>query len=62
MMDELGGKIMAKFFVLRSKVYSYLTDDSNENENTKGKKMSVIKRVLKFKDYKNHLEANLLGS
>ena len=37
--DELGEKIMKKFFGLRSKTYSYFIDDGSEEKNkTKGTK------------------------
>ena len=45
MKDELGGKIMAKFFTLRAKTYSYLTDDCREKKAQKAHK-SVIKQEL----------------
>ena len=38
MNDELGGKVMTVFAALRLKIYTYLTNDSNENEKTKDKK------------------------
>ena len=56
MKDELGGKIMTKFVGLRAKTYSYLIDDSSEDKKAKDTK-SVIKRKLKFENYKNCLEA-----
>ena len=59
MKDELGGKIMTKTAALRPKTYSYLTDD-NENKKAKGTKKSVIKKKLKFEDYKNCLIATHL--
>ena len=55
MKDELGGKIMTEVFALRPKTYSYLTDDCEEDKNTKGTKKCVIKRRLKFSDYKHCL-------
>ena len=60
MKDELGGKIMTKFVGLRAKTYSYLIDDGSEDKKAKGTKMCVIKRKLKFQNYKNCLEATLL--
>ena len=41
---------MTKLVGLRAKTYSILTDDSSENENTKGSKKCVIQR--KFKSIK----------
>ena len=57
MKDELGGKIMTKFVGLRAKTYSYLIDDGSEDKKAKGTKKCVIKRKLKFQDYKNCLKA-----
>ena len=53
MKDELGGKIITEFVTLRPKTYSYLTDDFKEDKKAKGKKKYVIKRRIKFDDYKN---------
>ena len=53
--NELGGKIMTEFVALRPKTYSYLTDDCEEDKKTKGTKKCVIKRELKFNDYKDCL-------
>ena len=58
MKDELGGKIMTEFVALRPKTYSYLTDDCKEDKKTKGTKKYVIKRRLKFNDYKDCLLNN----
>ena len=55
MKDELGGKIMTEFVTLRPKTYSYLTDDGKEDKKGKGTKKCVIKRTIKFNDYKNCL-------
>ena len=52
MKDELGGKIMTEFVALRPKTYAYLTDDCKEDKKAKGTKKCVIKRVLKFNNYK----------
>ena len=52
MKDELGGKIMTEFAARRPKTYSYLMDDGNSDKKTKGKKKGIIKRRLKFNDYK----------
>ena len=58
MKDELGAKIMAKFFGLRAKTYSYLIGDSSEDKKPKGTRKCVIKRKCNFENYKNCFEAN----
>ena len=55
MKDELGGRVITEFVALRPKTYSYLTDDCKEDEKAKGTKKCVIKRMIKFNDYKNCL-------
>ena len=55
MKDELGGKIVTEFVTLRPKTYSYLTDECKEDKKPKGTKKCVIKRMIKFNDYKNCL-------
>ena len=55
MKDELGGKIITEFVTLRPKTYSYLTDDGKEDKKAKGTKKCVIKRMIKFDDYKKFL-------
>ena len=55
MKDELGGRIIRESVALRPKTYSYLTDDCKENKKAKGTKKCVIKRMIKFDDYKNCL-------
>ena len=62
MKDELGRKIMTKFVGLRAKTYSYLIDDGSEDKKAKGTKKCVIKRKLKFENYKNCLEATQLDN
>ena len=53
MKDELGGRVITEFVALRPKTYSYLTD--KEDKKAKGTKNCVIKRMIKFDDYKNCL-------
>ena len=55
MKDELPGRIMTEFITLRPKAYTYLTDDGKEDKKAKGTKKCVIKRMIKFNDYKNCL-------
>ena len=57
MKDEAGGQIMKEFVGLRAKTYSYLKDNNNEDKKTKDTIKCVIKRKIKFQDYKNCLEA-----
>ena len=58
MKDELGEKIMTEFAALRPKVYSYLIDDGKNDKKAKGTKKYVVKRRLKFNDYKDCLLSN----
>ena len=58
MKDELGGKIITEFVTLRPKTYSYLTDDGKEDKKAKGTKKCIIKRMIKFDDYKKYLLEN----
>ena len=53
MKDELGGEVMTKFVGLRTKTCSYLTHDGSEDKKVKGTKKCVLKRKLKFENYKN---------
>ena len=55
MKDELGGKIITEFVTLRPKTYLYLINDCKEDKKAKGTKKCVIKRMIKFIDYKNCL-------
>ena len=55
MKDELGGKIITDLATLRPNTYSYLTDVGKEDKKAKGTKKCVIKRMIKFNDYKNSL-------
>ena len=51
---------MTEFIRLRAETYSYLIYDGNENKKAKGTKRCVMKIKIKFKDYKNCLEATKL--
>ena len=61
MKDELNGRIMTEFVALRPKTYAYQIydynndDDDNKLKKAKGTKKCVIKRELKFNDYKDCL-------
>ena len=55
MKDELGGKIIIELVTLRSKTYSYLTDDGKEDKKAKRTKKCKIKKMIKFNDYKKCL-------
>ena len=55
MKNELGGKIIAEFVTLRPKTYSFLTDDGKEDKKAKGTNKCIIKKKIKFNDYKKCL-------
>ena len=55
MKDELGGKLIREFVTLRPKTCSFLTDDGKEDKKAKGIKKCVIKKMIKFNDYKKCL-------
>ena len=55
MKDELGGKIITEFVTLRPKTYSFLTDDGKEDKKAKGTKKCIMKKMVKFNDYKKCL-------
>ena len=56
--DELREKVMTEFVALRPKTYSYLMDDGGSDKKAKRTKKCVIKRRLKFNDYKDCLLNN----
>ena len=60
MKDESGGKILMEFVTLRPKAYSYLTDHYDENRKAKCKIKCIVKRKVKFEDYKSCLKATKL--
>ena len=43
---------MKKFVGLRKKTYSYLIDAGSEDKKAKGTKKCIIRRKLKFENYK----------
>ena len=49
---ELCGKIMTEFVALRTNTYSYLNYDDKEEKKAKGTKKCVIKKKIKFDDYR----------
>ena len=51
MKDELGGEIMTEFTTLRPKMYAFRTG-SAESEKCKGIKKCIIRKTIRFKDYK----------
>ena len=55
MKDELGGEIITEFVTLRPKTYSFLTDAGKEDKKAKGTKKCIIKKLIKFNDYKKCL-------
>ena len=55
MKDELGGEIIMEFIALRTKTYSYLTDNDKIDKKAKGTKKCVIKKMIKSDDYKKCL-------
>ena len=57
MKDELSGKIIKEFVGLIANTCSYLRDSKDEDKKWKGSKKKTIKIKLKFRDYKNYLEA-----
>ena len=64
--DELGGKIMSTFCVLRAKTYSFLIDGFTDedyvkngivNKKAKGTKKCVVKHTITFNNYVQELMA-----
>ena len=55
MKDKLGGKIITEFVTLRPKTYSFVTDDGEEDKKAKGTKKCIIKKMIKFNNYKKCL-------
>ena len=59
MKDKLRGNF---FFETRAKTFSNLKDDASENKKSKGTKVSLMKRKLKFENSKSCLEATELDN
>ena len=55
MKDELGGEIITEFIALRPKTYSYLTDNDKIDKKATGTKKCIMKKIIKFDDYKKCL-------
>jgi len=51
--DEAGGKPILELVGLKSKMYSYLTDDGKNCKTAKGVKKNVMKNEIKHSDYLN---------
>ena len=60
MKDKSSGETIKQFVVLRTKNFSYLIDEGSKDKRVKSTKKCVIKRKLKFENYKNCLEVNKL--
>jgi hypothetical protein len=56
MKDECGGKQILEFVRLRSKLYSYITEDSVEKK-CKGIKKCIVKNRVTFEEYKDCLKS-----
>ena len=46
---------MTEFVALRAKAYAYLLEDGSKHKKAKGTKRDIIKRELKFENYKDSL-------
>ena len=55
MKDKLEEEIITEFIALRPRTYSYLTDNDKLDKKAKGTKKHVIKKMIKFDDYKKCL-------
>ena len=58
MKDVIKGRIMTNILAHRPKNYSYLIDGGGGDKKAKGTKKCVIKKELKFNDYKDCLLNN----
>ena len=53
--DETAGVPVIEFVGLRSKMYSYITDDGKDGRTAKGIKKCVIKKKIRHENYKSTL-------
>ena len=53
--DETSSKSITEFVGLRAKMYSFKTADEHESKKAKGIKKLVVKKELRFSDYKRSL-------
>ena len=58
MIYELGERIFTKPVGLRAKSYSDLLDEVGEDKKAKGTRKCLIKRELKFENYRSRSEVN----
>ena len=54
--DEAKGKNIKEFVGLRSKLYSYIIEEGEENKKCKGIKKAVVEKSIRHEDYKTCLE------
>ena len=52
------GLMKDEFVALRPKAYSYITNDFTELKKAKGTRKCVVKKMLRFSDYKNYFFSN----
>ena len=55
MKDELDEKIITEFVTLRPKTYFFLIDDGKGDKKAKETKKCILKKMIKFNDYKKCL-------
>ena len=57
---ELSGNVIIKFVGVKGKTYSYSIDDGIEDKKAKWTKKFVIKRKLKFENFKKPFRSKLI--
>ena len=53
--DEVAGKNIKEFVGLRAKLYSFITEEGEENKKCKGVKRQVVENSIRHEDYKTCL-------